>query len=85
MTDTPNRMTPYEHDLVVGIMLDVIRDIITARALPPLPDGYRGYVVDGLFDRGMEHLNGSAYVDEMGIIAAETGFARWDDASIGRG
>ena len=78
-------MTAYEHDLVAGIMLDVVRDIVTAKALAPLPDGYRGYVVDELFARGLEHLNGTRYVEEMDLIAAETGFARWDDAAMGRG
>lgn len=76
-------MTEAERSEVVDIMLGVLRRILQ-EGLAPLPDGYRGYVVDELFIQELPYLNGGPYVEDMERLFLETGLARYDDAAMGR-
>lgn len=77
-------MTQAERDEVVDIMLGVLRRILKD-GLPPLPDGYRGYVIDDLYIQEMSHLSNAAYVGDMERLFVETGLSRYEDAALGRG
>lgn len=76
-------MNEGERQGVVDIMLAVVGRILK-ESLPPLPDGYRGYVIDELFAQEMSYLNNAPYVDDMERLFSETGLARFDDAAMGR-